>query len=75
MFSHIKHDMGFSENIMPRQFRTTILTNLYDQIKDIKLIQVTVGHTIPPMMLKHPLNRAVDIQFFLRLFVLIYSLY
>lgn len=64
MFSHIKHDIGFSENIMPRQFRITILTDLYDQIKDIKLIQVTAAYT-PAMVLKHPFDCAVGIQFFL----------
>ena len=37
MCNRIKRDTGFSENITPIRFRTTVLTDLYDQTKDIKL--------------------------------------
>lgn len=53
MLNRIKRDTGFSENITPRRFRTTVLTDLYDQTKDIKLTQAAAGHTTPTMTLKH----------------------
>ena len=31
----IKRDTGFCENITPIRFRTTVLTDLYDQTKDM----------------------------------------
>lgn len=39
MCNRIKRDIGFDENITPIRFRTTVLTDLYDQTKDIKLAQ------------------------------------
>ena len=39
MCNRIKRDTGFTENITPIRFRTTVLTGLYDQIKGIKLAQ------------------------------------
>ena len=53
MLGRIKQDTGFNENITPRRFRTTVLTDLYDQTKDIKLTQAAAGHTTPTMTLKH----------------------
>ena len=42
-----------SENITPSRFRTTVLTELYDQTKDIKLTQQAAGHTNPTLTMKH----------------------
>lgn len=53
MCNRIKKDTGFSENITPIRFRTTVLTDLYDQTKDIKLAQASAGHTTPAMTLKY----------------------
>ena len=53
MCDRIKRDTGFSENITPLRFRTTVLTDLYDQTKDIKLAQAAAGHTTPAMTLKY----------------------
>ena len=53
MCDRIKRDTGFSENITPIRFRTTVLTDLYDQTKDIKLAQAAAGHTTPAMTLKY----------------------
>lgn len=39
MCNRIKRDTGFPENTTPIRFRTTVLTDLYDQTKDIKLAQ------------------------------------
>ncbi len=36
MCDRIKRDTGFEENITPIRFRTTVLTDLYDQTKDIR---------------------------------------
>lgn len=53
MCKHIKQDTGFSENITPIRFRTTVLTDLYDQTKDIKLAQQAAEHTTSTMTLKY----------------------
>lgn len=53
MCDRIKKDTGFSENITPIRFRTTVLTDLYDQTKDIKLAQQAAGHTTSAMTLKY----------------------
>ncbi len=53
MCERIKKDTAFSENITPIRFRTTVLTDLYDQTKDIKLAQAAAGHTTPAMTLKY----------------------
>ena len=47
------HYIGFNENITPRRFRTTVLTDLYDMTKDIKQAQAAAGHTTAAMTLKH----------------------
>lgn len=53
MCDRIKKDTGFSENITPIRFRTTVLTDLYDQTKDIKLAQAAAGHTTSAMTLRY----------------------
>lgn len=53
MCSRIKRDTGFSENVTPIRFRTTVLTDLYDQTKDIKLAQAAAGHTTSAMTLRY----------------------
>lgn len=53
MCQRIQKDTGFTENITPIRFRTTVLTDLYDQTKDIKLAQQAAGHTTSAMTLKY----------------------
>jgi integrase len=53
MCNRIKQDTGFDDNITPIRFRTTVLTDLYDQTKDIKLAQAAAGHTTSAMTLKY----------------------
>ena len=53
MCERIKKDTGFSERITPMRFRPTVLTDLYDQTRDIKLVQAAAGHTTAEMTLKH----------------------
>ena len=53
MCERIQRDTGFSDHITPSRFRTTVLTDLYDQTKDIKLAQATAGHTTSAMTLKY----------------------
>lgn len=53
MCDRIKRDIGFDENITPIRFRTTVLTDLYDQTKDIKLAQAAAGHTTSAMTLRY----------------------
>lgn len=53
MCERIKKDTGFSESITPIRFRTTVLTDIYNQTKDIKLTQAVAGHTTADMTLKY----------------------
>ena len=53
MCDRIKRDTGFTENITPIRFRITVLTDLYDQTKDIKLAQAAAGHTTSAMTLRY----------------------
>ncbi len=53
MCDRIQREIGFGEKITPIRFRTTALTDLYDQTKDIKLAQAAAGHTTATMTLKH----------------------
>lgn len=53
MCQRIQRDTGFAESITPIRFRTTVLTDLYDQTKDIKLAQAAAGHTTSAMTLKY----------------------
>lgn len=61
MCDRIKKDTGFSENITPIRFRTTVLTDIYNQTKDIKLTQAVAGHTTANMMLKYYVKGREDI--------------
>ena len=49
----IQRDTGFETTITPIRFRTTVLTDLYAETKDIKLTQHAAGHTTSAMTLKH----------------------
>lgn len=53
MRNRIKKDIGFDDDIVPRRFRTTVLTDIYDVTKDIKSTQHAGGHATPVMTLKH----------------------
>ena len=53
MCDRIKRNVCFEENITPIRFRTTVLTDLYNQTKDIKLAQDAAGHTTSAMTLKY----------------------
>lgn len=53
MCERIKKDIGFEDKITPIRFRTTVLTDIYDQTKDLRLTQDSGGHTTPTMTLKH----------------------
>lgn len=49
----IQKDTNFDENVTPIRFRTTVLTDIYDQTKDVKAAQAAAGHTTAAMTLKH----------------------
>lgn len=49
MCRRIKQDTGFDTAITPIRFRTTTLTDLYDQTKDVKLVQAAAGHATSAM--------------------------
>ncbi len=53
MCERIKLDTGFEENVTPRRFRTTVLTDIYDRTKDVKATQAAAGHTTPAMTLRY----------------------
>lgn len=53
MCERIKQDTGFTENITPIRFRTTVLTDIYDRTKDVKLVQTSAGHTTSAMTMKY----------------------
>ena len=53
MYRRIQREIQFEEPITPRRFRTTVLTDLYDTTRDIKLAQMSAGHTTAAMTLKH----------------------
>jgi len=53
MCDRIKRDTGFEENITPIRFCTTVLNDLYDQTKGIKLAQAAAGHTTSAMTLRY----------------------
>lgn len=61
MCDRIKKDTEFLENITPIRFRTTVLTDIYDQTKDIKLTQAAAGHTTADMTLKYYVKVREDI--------------
>lgn len=53
MCARIEKDMRFDGKITPARFRTTVLTDIYDKTKDIKLAQAAAGHTTSAMTLKY----------------------
>ena len=53
MCRRIQKDTSFEESVTPIRFRTTVLTDIYDQTKDIKQAQTAAGHTTSAMTLKH----------------------
>ena len=53
MCRRIERDIAFPEKITPIRFRTTVLTDIYDETKDIKKAQAAAGHTTSAMTLKH----------------------
>lgn len=53
MCERIARETGFDGKITPRRFRTTVLTDIYEQTRDIKLTQMAAGHRTPDMTLKH----------------------
>lgn len=61
MCDRIKKDTDFSEKITPIRFRTTVLTDIYNQTKDIKLTQAAAGHTTADMTLKYYVKGREDI--------------
>ena len=56
MRKRIAKDIEFSGKITPSRFRPTVLTDIYDQTKDIKKAQAAAGHTTAAMTLKHYVN-------------------
>jgi len=53
MCDRIRKDTGFAGRVTPIRFRTTVLTDIYDQTKDIKLTQAAAGHASADMTLKY----------------------
>ena len=53
MCERIRSDIGFDEKITSSRFRTTSLTDLYNETKDIKLVQEAAGHTTAAMTLEY----------------------
>ena len=53
MNDRIGRQLEFDGAITPRRLRTTVLTDLYDRTKGIKLAQSAAGHTTPATLLKH----------------------
>lgn len=53
MCRRIAREIGFEGSITPMRFRTTVLTDIYEQTGDIKLTQHAAGHATPEMTLKH----------------------
>ena len=57
----IQADTGFCDKITPIRFRTTVLTDLYENTHDIKLVQMAAGHTSSAMTLKHYVKGRQDV--------------
>jgi len=53
MCERIQRDTQFEEKVTPVRFRTTVLTDIYSQTKDIKQAQEAAGHTTAAMTLKY----------------------
>ena len=56
MRNRIAKDIDFAAGITSARFRPTVLTDIYDQTKDIKHTQAAAGHTTAAMTLKHYVN-------------------
>ncbi len=52
MCERIQKDIGFDDKITPIRFRTTVLTDMYDQTKDVKQTQAAAGHAKPTMTME-----------------------
>jgi len=57
----IQKDTGFDDKVTPIRFRCTVLTDLYENTHDIKLVQAAAGHTSSAMTLKHYVKGRQDI--------------
>ena len=53
MCQRIQRDTGFEEKITPIRFRTTVLTDMYDVTKDIKVVMDAGGHAQMSTSIKH----------------------
>ena len=53
MCERIRQDTGFGERVTPIRFRTTVLTDMYDQTKDLKQTQQVAGHANASTTMKH----------------------
>lgn len=53
MCERIQQNTGFSERITPIRFRTTVLTDMYDQTKDLKQTQQAAGHASASTTMRH----------------------
>lgn len=60
MCVRIKKDLNFSENITPSRFRPSVISDLYQQTKDIKFVQESAGHATMDTTLKHYINNRKD---------------
>ncbi len=61
MCDRIQKDTNFEESITPIRFRTTVLTDIYEQTKDVKLAQAAAGHATAAMTLKHYIKARAEI--------------
>ena len=61
MCERIEKDIGFTEKITPKRFRTTVLSDLYAKTRAIKLVQAAAGHTTAAMTLKHYIKGRGDV--------------
>jgi len=52
MCERIQKEICFEDKITPIRFRTTLLTDLYDTTKDVKLTQAAAGHAKPTMTME-----------------------
>lgn len=62
MCYRIGRDMLFDGDITPIRFRAAVLTDIYDQSKDIKLTQAAAGHTTSAMTLKCTVKGREDVS-------------
>lgn len=53
MRKRIAKQLGYSGEITPRRFRTTVATDISEMTHDLKLVQRMLGHSTPQMTLKH----------------------